>query len=120
MVLVLIGCWRNETHPEWPDPADLVDLAWDEDERHSAGLYLASGTTARTWMGRSTCRLCGQPNGAADFADGSFIWPEGLAHYVSEHAVRLPRRIVDHAVRRLQEIEDQPVDDEWWSGLARP
>jgi hypothetical protein len=30
----LIGYWRNEKHPEYPDPTDLVDESWDAEERH--------------------------------------------------------------------------------------
>ena len=28
--------------------------------------------------------------GCHDFTDGEWIWPEGLAHYVEKHDVRLP------------------------------
>lgn len=69
-------------------------------------------------MGLSPCRLCGRQTGAMEYTDGTFVWPEGLAHYVDEHAVRLPKRVVEHALRRVQAIEDEPVDTEWWRDQA--
>ena len=83
------------------------------------GLYLAAGTIARTYLGYSPCRLCGIENGDREYTDGEFIWPQGLLHYVDEHAVRLPARFVDHAVKRLDEIESATVELEWWRS-ARP
>jgi hypothetical protein len=52
--------------------------------------------------GLSPCRLCGQLNGSAEYTDGTYVWPEGLAHYVMEHDVRLPDEFVSH-VRRSHE-----------------
>src|SRR4051794_39808748 len=101
----LIGYWRNEQHPEFPDPSALVDRTWEEDERHVLGVYLASGTMVATYMGRSHCRLCGQDNGSLEFTDGVYQWPEGLAHYVREHSVRLPTEVVTHAVESLDALE---------------
>ena len=124
MALVLIGYWQSAEHPEWPDPRTLVDPSWDEHERHIVRRYLSSGTIVRAYMGFSTCRLCGKHNGAVEFSDGTFVWPEGLSHYLEEHAVRLPAAIVKHAVQRVNELEDSPVDSEWWlaqgSGRAAP
>jgi hypothetical protein len=91
-----------------------VDADWDEEERHGVSQYLASGTTARTFMGRSVCRLCGVSNGYAEYSDGTYIWPAGLAHYVDEHDVRLPDEFVQHAISRLAELEAAEVDDAWW------
>jgi hypothetical protein len=91
VTLILIGYWRSETHPEWPDPADLVDPQWDAQERHMVTMYLASGTIARTYMGFSPCRLCGRQNGSLEYTDGEFIWPEGLAHYLEGTPSGSPR-----------------------------
>jgi hypothetical protein len=115
----LLGYWRNESHPEWPDPAEFVDEDWDDEERHMTSMYLASGTIARTFMGYSPCRLCGdRRNGDLEYTDGLFIWPQGLVHYVDNHAVRLPQSFVTHAVSRLDEIEAATVDPAWWEALG--
>jgi hypothetical protein len=84
--LRLIGYWRNEQHPELPEPRDVIDCAWDEDERHVVSMYFARGTIARTFMGSSPCRLCEKhDNGDVEYTDGVYLWPSGLAHYIDVH-----------------------------------
>lgn len=112
--LRLIGYWRNDDHPEYPDPHDLVDEAWDPTERHRVWAYLSSGTMRSAYMGHSPCRMCDAQNGALEFTDGVYVWPEGLGHYVYDHAVRLPTVVVDHAVARLDDLESRRVSRQWW------
>jgi hypothetical protein len=40
MTLRTIGYWRNDRHPEYPDPRDMVDPSWDEDSRGDVAGYL--------------------------------------------------------------------------------
>ena len=115
----LIGFWRNEEHPEYPSPEDLVDQTWDRDERDTVWWYLSHGTVpgGLLWgllSGYSPCRLCGKHNGRLEYTDGVYQWPEGLAHYVDDHSVRLPAEFVEHAVRRLESLEEEPVSLDWW------
>ncbi|WP_185444463.1 hypothetical protein [Kribbella qitaiheensis] len=110
----LIGYWRNEMHPEYPDPKDLVDESWNEDERHVVWAYLCSGTMIMSFMGLSPCRLCGQPNGALEFTDGVYQWPEGLAHYVIDHDLRLPQQVIEHAVAKIDLLEESKASLDWW------
>jgi hypothetical protein len=117
MMLTLLGYWRRDGHPEWPDPADFVDPDWDDVERHMTSLYVARGTIAKTFRGYSPCRFCGINNGDLEYTDGEYIWPSGLVHYIDEHAVRLPASFVTHAVQRLEEIEAATVDDAWWKSV---
>lgn len=109
-----IGYWGSSGDDPLPDPAAYVDPAWDEDERLAVASYLANGTIVAACMGFSTCRLCGTRNGTLEYTDGRFRWPEGLAHYVEDHNVRLPDEIVRHAVARMTALENAPVDDDWW------
>src|SRR4051812_25522741 len=69
---------------------------------------------ARHATGLSRCRLCGKDNGSSEFTDGTHQWPEGLAHYVSDHSVRLPRELVEHATRTTAAIEAVSPNLEWW------
>lgn len=110
----LIGYWRNEQHPEFPDPASFVDASWDEDERHEVWAYLASGTVIVSSMGTSPCRICGEDNGASEYTDGRYQWPEGLAHYVGEHGVRLPEDVVAHVRARLDSLDAATPSLDWW------
>jgi hypothetical protein len=59
--------------------------------------------------------------GFRDLFDGVWIWPEGLAHYVERHSVRLPEEFVDHMrsrswvvpdARVLWEVELEILDDD--------
>jgi hypothetical protein len=47
-------------------------------------------------------------NGFRDQSDGVWLWPEGLAHYVDKHGIRLPDEFVAHAASR----EFRPPDPE--------
>lgn len=38
--------------------------------------------------------------GGNDLTDGTFIWPEGFAHYLEKHAVRPPEAFVKHVLSR--------------------
>jgi hypothetical protein len=121
--LRVIGHWRNDEHPELPDPVDLVDADWDRREKSHVYWYVSGGTHGRAYMGYSTCRICGVQNGAGELSDGTYVWPEGLAHYLQEHDVRLPNEFVRHALQRSREIEEDPRDEGWWletAALAKP
>lgn len=119
MKLIRIGYWQSELDPGWPDVRDFVDVSWDEDEREEVSYYLRSGTLVWYCMGFSTCRICGKRNGTNEFSDGTFMWPEGLAHYVEDHAVRPPERVVAHASAAMRRLESATVDTTWWKSLAR-
>jgi hypothetical protein len=113
--LVRIGYWRGETSPDHPDPRAFVDTSWDENDRHQVAAYLRSGTVPWAAAGFSVCRVCGSVNGSAEFTDGTYVWPEGLVHYVEEHRVRLPEAVLEHIRRRWHELLDESnVDDDWW------
>ena len=114
-----VGYWRSAQRPKYPDPADLVDETWSQDEREDVAFYLSSALIPRTWMGYSPCRICGRDNGAVDFTDGVYIWPEGLAHYVEDHAVRLPHEFVEHVIREQAKYETIEQDDGWWLEAVR-
>jgi len=93
--LIPIGWWGKEA------PHQIVDLNWRSDQRSSIVDYLRSGKVLATAMGWSSCRFkCGTPDfemGSTDLTDGTWVWPEGLDHYVSRHGIRLPEEFADHA-----------------------
>ena len=104
--LRMISYWRSDQQPELPDPSVLVDPDWDTWERHRVTRFLETGPLALQWRGSSWCRICGlTQNGSADLTDGTYFWPSGLAHYVSEHAVRLPQALIPHMLREVDERE---------------
>lgn len=114
--LTLIGYWRatGDFSSDYPDPRDWIDLDWDEGERSTAAWYFSSGTLFRASLGRSQCRICGTNNGAVEYTDGTYVWPQGLAHYIDEHAVRLPQALIAHAVERVVAVADLEAVPDWW------
>jgi hypothetical protein len=98
-----IGYWRNEHEEEFrecPLPQNLVDRSWQAGELTRVIAYLASGRVYEVYRGYSHCRFrCGIESrlmGSCDLTDGSWVWPQGLAHYVETHAVALPDEFVTH------------------------
>jgi hypothetical protein len=92
----------------------LVDPSWSGPDRREVEYYLSSGSFGRAYMGYSECRICGQQNGAGEFTDGTYVWPEGLLHYVRTHDVRPPDEFVVHALNARREIDEGPRDEAWW------
>jgi hypothetical protein len=110
----LVGYWRSEKHPEYPDPHDFVIDEVDDEHQSRLLMALECGARVRFYMGLSPCRICGVANGAAEMTDGEHMWPEGLAHYVREHHVSLPVDVVDSLLRRFEELESPELDESWW------
>ena len=116
--LVLIGYWDGpETDHSWPAVENFVDMGWDADEREFVVSYLQSGVMVWGCMGFSLCRFCGQENGNLELSDGHFMWPDGLAHYVAEHGVRLPDLFIHHSVARMEGLESAVRDAGWWKSV---
>ena len=86
--------WQDES--KFIRPQFLVDENWERENRQKIIDYLKSGSSCAQYLGWSWCRICKEENGYTDFTDGKWIWPEGLAHYIEEHNVRLPDKFVNH------------------------
>lgn len=102
--LEAIGYWFNPHAPsERPRPQALVG-PWSAARRAAVVAYLRAGTTFERYGAGTFCRFdCGVGAGELgrrDLFDGRWLWPEGLAHYVLAHGVRLPERFMRHALRR--------------------
>jgi len=115
-----IGYWASPDEPELPDPHDYIDVDMPKDVRYTLWGYLLTGTRA-PWacMGPSMCRICGSVNCSGEFTDGVFLWPEGLAHYVFEHHVRLPDEVLLHARVVTRRNEEADLDIAWWTREMR-
>ncbi|MFD5087508.1 hypothetical protein ACFWOG_33370 [Kitasatospora sp. NPDC058406] len=113
-----LGFWYSPESPGLPHPSALIDPDWSESERSMIFDCLEGGQLARRFMGVSSCRICGIPNGSAELTDGEFIWPAGLGHYMLEHSVRrrgrLPPALLRHALVRLADLEEASTDRSWW------
>lgn len=100
-----IGFWALHVDPKkdyykgkFPWPGDFLDLSWDAEERQKVVEYLLSQPKTAHYMGVSECRFCDTDCGSADQSDGTYVWPEGFAHYIEKHGVRPPAEFVHHVL----------------------
>jgi hypothetical protein len=127
--LIAVGFWADYAHPCWPDPHELVDHDYGVSERQDVAGYLERGDVVEVYRGWSWCRICGYDrNGHADLSDGTYLWPEGLAHYVREHHLRLPGKFTAHVASRRAgppgtaaagkraDLRTAGTDEDWWTG----
>jgi hypothetical protein len=96
-----------------PSPAALVAPGWNQADLPSVLAYLRAGQEWIRFNGWSSCRFeCGlAPSalGDRDLTDGVWLWPEGLAHYVEVHAVRLPDEFIDHMRSQGWRVSAEPI-----------
>jgi hypothetical protein len=97
-----LGYWFNDAAPSGlPRPQALIGR-WPVAARRAVVAYLRGGAVFERYRAWSFCRFkCGAPArtmGRHDLSDGVWVWPEGLAHYVADHGVRLPPAFVAHAL----------------------
>lgn len=128
--LAAIGYWFNPHAPtERPRPQALVGR-WSPARRAAVVAYLRAGATFERYPGGTFCRFgCGVDAaalGRRDLFDGAWVWPEGLAHYVEAHGVRLPERFVRRALARegaaapaRPRRRDGMIDERGWIAWAR-
>ena len=116
--LRIIGIWRYHNDP---DLSEMVDLEWDQYEAEELSDYLEFGTLIGVTMsGPAKCRLCDfvLPNDLM-FTDGVYQWHQLLFHYVREHKVRLPGKVVSDMLDRLHALQESESDISWWRETAR-
>lgn len=108
--LILVGYWVGPEAPGYPDPSRFVDPFWSPAEKERVIGYLTSGVPFLHYCGFSWCRFhCGETHmGTTELTDGRYYWPEGLAHYLEKHGIRLPRAFLDH-VRKRRRIDPDRV-----------
>jgi hypothetical protein len=104
--LEVLGWWFSPFAPSTlPRPQALVG-GLEAAARSAVVGYLRAGKTLVTFPEASFCRFdCGEAAmGTKDRTDGRYVWPEGLAHYVERHEVRLPEAFVAHVLARGGEL----------------
>ena len=107
-----IGYWTGPDRTDLPNPEALIDETWDHLERQRVGDLLGAAATNQPGEGCSICRICCQPNGFVDLTDGTYVWPEGLAHYVRAHAVRLPADVVERLLSPTSSVDPELANEQ--------
>jgi hypothetical protein len=132
--LKLIGYWSDGDHDQdspFITPHRLVDPPWAREDRPRVVQYLSQAPLVVHAGGFSLCRFGCGPNGGSEHSDGVWLWPEGLAHYVQHHDVRLPEEFLSHIRNRgycPSPAEETPIDglcrssNFWrsWCALQKP
>jgi hypothetical protein len=85
-----VGFWHSERKPWLPHPAEAVAPDWSDSQRAAVIDYLLRPEDVAQYMGLSPCRICDRLVGSREFTDGTWVWPEGLVHYLDVHQVRPP------------------------------
>jgi hypothetical protein len=103
-----VGFWYSEREPWLPHPRKSVAPRWSDSQRTAVIDYLLRPEDVVHYMGLSPCRMCDRLVGSREFTDGTWVWPEGLVHYLDVHQVRPPADFVawvlansEAAARRL-------------------
>ena len=105
--LIPVGYWHSDREPELPMP-DSNEFVEHEEEIVQ---YLKNGREINAYRGSSPCRLCDKRNnGSREQSDGTYIWPNGLAHYVEDHNIRLPDKFVEYL--RMINFKHKKIDFE--------
>ena len=95
------GLWRNPNDDlnHLPLFESLVDTEWTPPDLKDIADYLSRCPVVISSQAMaSPCPLCGVvlDNLTAQQSDGEWVWPSFLEHYITEHHVRLPDRMVHH------------------------
>lgn len=103
VLVSIVGYWRSTAFPYLPDPNDYIDPGWDPAERDAVVRHLYAGGIRRVHLRARVCVICGSSAGQDDLTDGTWQWPEDLAHYVVSHLVRPDQAFVDWVLSRSAE-----------------
>ena len=96
--LSAFGYWKSEWEPELPHPEEYAGEGYEADVLVLLKSYLSNATLVLQAEGTSWCRFdCGEKDmGRCDYSDGTYLWPEGLIHYIQAHQVCLPEDFLQH------------------------
>lgn len=110
----MVGFWKSSLKdvPDFPLPMKAPTPTPD---REQIADYLRNSYTVAADLGVSFCRFRnGPPNsemGCRDKSDGTWLWPEGLAIYVSQFDIILPDCFLEH-IRKNQYKIPAGLDNE--------
>jgi hypothetical protein len=118
-VLKAVGYWNHDGWrfsqpvPEnfvafttrFPHPPHLVATLGARNAHCRVLRYLRSGHKRMGFWGSSYCRFgCEWVDGTSCVTDGTWVWPEGLVHYVEIHNVPLPDEFLRTMRRHLWRV----------------
>ena len=106
MKLISVGYWKSDEEPHLPDPTTLPQIR--QSIKPLVLRYLLYGDTHIRWKGYSHCRfnwgIKDFDMGSTCITDKTYLWPEGLYHYVDKHNVSLPQDFIDHIIHNKHKV----------------
>src|SRR5262245_14684169 len=105
-----VGFWYSKEEPDLPHPGEYIDWTWDRDEKDKVIRYLQeSYVLTRFYCDYPWCRLYCDFDvipeiGYREYTDGTWLYPEGLLHYVLRHMVKPPSDFLEHVRRRNYKV----------------
>ena len=119
------GCWREDAdaNRDWPSVVSWPTMDLGEEAMQFILRRLANGKRVCVSQapGRN-CNLCQHPfpPSMVWLSDGVWLWPDELVHYVEQHAVALPKKLLDRLLQSPaeQEVVVDPSKLEWPSSSA--
>ncbi len=116
----LIGYWiESLADTNYFPPQELIGELPPETKRRIAE-YLDAGSLFAEYRGLSWCRFgCIHVHmGYRELTDGYWVWPEGLSHYIRDHAVTLPDQFIEHVLsggsKVSSPVQKGDLDDGLW------
>lgn len=110
------GYWRVRAE-DGPVVQDFIDAEWKPHDLDKIVQYLSKSPLYFAIGCPSYCTICkGVELLAGSRSDGAWLWPPSLSHYVTEHHVRLPDRMLKHIrdseyrIVELDEIDEDKLD----------
>lgn len=94
------GFWQvdaeNDAH--LPLLETWIAPAWQPEDREELLSYIENAPLVVASSNlKSPCLICGALQNSSDFrSDGDWLWPADLAHYISQHRVRIPDSMIQH------------------------
>jgi pSer/pThr/pTyr-binding forkhead associated (FHA) protein len=76
-----------------------MSTTWERKRRDLIASYIGAGAVIAEDDVLHECVLCGVSAGYRERTDGVWRWPEGLAHYVVDHGVKIPPEFLDMMAR---------------------
>ena len=98
LLLRPVGFWTSRRGDGLPDPRQLMSTTWEKQRRLHIASYLATAPILDD-LEPHDCLVCGARAGGRERTDGVWRFPEGLAHYVTAHGVKLPGELIEHMAK---------------------
>ena len=89
--------WRKEYGRIWTPEIEEWTMSYLSGHHHSY-VYIESWEMAYAPCRFKECLSPAKELGAVTLCDGTFIWPEGYIHYVTQHDILPSRQLIQHVL----------------------